>query len=196
MDLIPKQHKQNNYLSKNFGLKSRGISIEKEEKSRWSFLLNKWVILSFCALALGLAVFGGLKIYDYYLKKNIAGLEEQILRVYSQHSEETVNKVAETEKAIEIVKNLSKNQVFSSLFFEKIEALTLPEIQWKGFSIDTRLGKAELSGQAASYSFLAKQMEKFKEANFEIDISGISLKGSGVSFSAAIKFDPAILQNK
>ena len=107
-----------------------------------------------------------------------------------------INKVTETENAIEIVENLSKNHIFSSLFFEKIEKLTLPEIQWDGYRIDTRLGEAELSGQAASYSFLAKQMDKFKEANFEISISGINLKGGGVSFSAAIKFDAAILLNE
>ena len=196
MDLIPRQQKQGNPLNGEPGLKSRGISIDKEE-SKLIFLKNKWVILSFCALGLGLAIFGGLKGYDvYYLQRNIKDLEQEIIDVRNQQSEETIKKVTEIEKAIENVKNLSKNHVFSSLFFEKIEQLTLPEVQWSSYSVDTQQGTTQLTGQAASYSFLAKQIVAFQEAKFEINVSGISLRSNGVEFSAAIEFDPAILQNK
>jgi len=194
VDLIPRQQKQGNSLSGDPGLKSRGISIDKEESSL-AFLLNKRIIFSFCAVALGLAVFGGIKGYDAYLRGNIRDLEQEIINVNSQQSEETIKKVTETDKMIETVKNLSKNHIFSSLFFEKIEQITLPQVQWLGYSLDTKQGTAQLKGQAASYSFLAKQIVSFQDANFEINVSGISLKSNGVEFSAAIKFDPAILKN-
>ena len=195
MDLIPRQQKQGNPLSGDSGLKSRGILIDKEESSL-VFLSNKWIIFSFCALGLGLAVFGGLKGYDVYLQRNIKNLEQEVINVQVQQSEETIKKVTETEKAIETVKNLSKNHIFSSHFFEKIEQITLSEVKWLGYSVDARQSTAQLTGQAASYSFLAKQIVRFQDAKFEIDVSGISLKSNGVEFSAAIKFDPAILKNQ
>ena len=176
-------------------LKSRGISIEKEE-SKAAFLLNKWVILSFVALALGLAVFGALKIYDYYyLQKDINNLENEIMNIENQQNPETIQKVTELDKAIENVKNLTNDHIFSSLFFKKIESLTLTDVKWSGYSINTVEGTADLKGQAASYSILAKQIVNFQDAKFEINVSGISLTSDGVNFSAQIKFDPKILLN-
>jgi hypothetical protein len=174
-------------------LKSRGISIEKEE-SKAAFLLNKWVILSFCGLALGLAGFGALKIYDYfYLQKSINNLQQEIINIENQQNPETIQKVTELDKAIENVKNLTNNHIFSSLFFKKLESLTLSDVKWSGYNINTVLGTVELRGQAASYSILAKQIVNFQDAKFEINVSGISLRSEGVDFSAQIKFDPVIL---
>jgi hypothetical protein len=195
MDLIPRQQKQGNPVNSEMSLKSRGISIDKEE-SQLTFLLNKWVVFSFCAVALSLAVFGGIKVYDYFLQKDIINLDKQITDAQGQESEDVVSKVTETEKAIATVKNLSKNHVFSSLFFEKIEQVTLPQVRWGSYAVNTEQGTADLRGQADSYSYLAKQIVSFQDAKITINVSGISLQGDGVAFSASIKFDPAILQKQ
>jgi len=195
MDLIPRQQKKGNPNNVDAGLKSRGISIDKEE-SRLLFLSNKWVVLSFCALGLGLIVFGGIKGYDFYLQKNIVKLEQEILNAQNQQNVDMIQKVTYLDKSISTVKDLLKNHIYSSLFFEKLEKLTLPQVQWIGFTLNAQEGTADLRGKAASYSYLAKQIVSFQDAKFEINVSGINLRGNGVEFSARIKFDPAILKNQ
>jgi hypothetical protein len=107
-----------------------------------------------------------------------------------------IQKVTDLDKSISTVKDLLANHVYSSYFFQKLEQLTLPQTQWMSSSLDTMKGTAQLQGQAASYSYLAKQIVSFQDAKFEITVSGITLTRDGVAFSALIKFDSAILKNK
>ena len=194
MDLILRQQKKGNPLQDS-GLKSRGILIPGKE-SRVAFLFNKWILISFAALVLGLIVFGGLKGYDFYLQKNIGKLEQEIQVAQNQQNTDMIQKVMDLDKSISTVKDLLKNHIYSSLFFEKLEKLTLPQVQWISFTLNVQEGTADLIGKAASYSYLAKQIVSFQDAKFEISVSGIGLKKDGVEFSARIKFDPTILKNK
>ena len=194
MDLIPRQQKKGNPLQDS-GLKSRGILIS-DKGSRFAFLFNKWILVSFAALAFGLIVFGGLKGYDFFLQRSIQNLEQEIKNAQSQQDTEMIQKVTELDKSINTVKDLLKNHIFSSNFFKKLEQLTLPQVQWISSTLDAQEGTADLRGKAASYSYLAKQIVSFQDAKFEINVSNIALKKDGVEFLAHIKFDPAILQNQ
>ncbi len=192
MDLIPKQYKSGNPDEAKGGLKSRGISIS-DKQSKLLFLLNKRVIICLALILIALVAFGGLKIYNFYIQRNIDDLKIEIKQLQGEQDIELVKKINEMEKSIGIVTDLKKNHIFSSLFFETLERVTIAEVQWRGMNLDTLQGRATLKGKAASYSFLAKQIVSFKEQGFQIDVSGITSTNNGVEFSAIIKFDPKIL---
>jgi hypothetical protein len=196
LDLIPKQYKSGNSEQPEpaeIQLKSRGISIYGKQSELLSLLLNKWVIICLAGVLLALLVFGGINIYNFYAKKNIAGLEKEIKQVQSEQDAELVKKIIELDKSMGTVSGLLKNHIFSSLFFENLERLTIAQVQWLGVNLNTLSGTAELRGKAFSYSFLAKQIVSFQEQKIQIDVSNIALRKDGVDFLAKIKFDPKIL---
>jgi len=198
MDLIPPQYKQENVASRiGASIKSRGISLSDGE-SKLSLLKERKVFLSLAAVIVALLVFGGIEAYDIFVvQKEASRLELEINSLQekqdSQKKSEIGKKVINIDKMASAVETLSKKHIYSSLFFEALERITLPQVQWLNYSIDALKGTADLNGSAASYSILAKQIVSFEDAKFKIAVSGISLKKNGVDFSAKTSFDPSIL---
>jgi len=185
MDLIPKQFKQNS-------IKTKGISISGSRPD-FSFLSRKGVFYSLMVVALCLFVWAGVKGYDFYLQRTSKKIVEEIKNIQASQNLDAAQKFIEIDQKAGMVEKLLKNHIYSSQFFDILEKLTLPQVQWKAVSLNTVDGEVSLSGQAASYSVLAKQIISFQEANFEIKVSGIRLTKNGVEFSAGAKFDPKIL---
>jgi len=195
VDIIPKQQKTAEPAG---DIKSRGISLAGEE-SQWAFLRGKYVILALGAFLLCLVVFGGLKTYNYfYIGKQVEQLiqEANALEI-AQNSPENlavIKKMSDIEKAQQTLEKLKNSHIYSSLFFEAFERVTLPQVKWSSLSVSTEEGKADMKGAAQSYSFLANQITAFEKAKFEIDVSGMNFTKNGIDFSADIKFDPKILK--
>ncbi|MFH0852123.1 MAG: hypothetical protein V1845_00730 [bacterium] len=194
MDIIPKQQKTAELAG---DIKSRGISLAGEE-SQWVFLRDKKVILALIAFLLCLAVFGGLKAYNYfYIVRQVEQLAQEASALEnSQNSPENlafIKKMSDIEKAQQILEKLKNSHIYSSLFFEALEGVTLPQVKWSSWSVSTEEGKADMRGAAQSYSFLANQITAFEKAKFEIGVSGINFTKNGIEFSANIKFDPRTL---
>jgi len=199
VDLIPKQYKQQNQTESTdpgVGIKSRGISISGKGADL-SFLYNKWVLISLGGFLFSVLAFGALYGYDFYLAKQSAKLDAQIDQLKSeqrnQQNVEIIKKISNIDSTIATVNNLMKKHIYSSAFFTSLESLTLPQVQWNSLALDCLAGTADLSGRAASYSFLAKQIVSFQNGKVDADVAGISLGSGGVNFSAKIKFDQSIL---
>lgn len=189
MDLIPKQQK----VASDPSLKSRGISIYGEF-SKYDFLKQRWLILSLVAVAVSLAIFAGLKIYESKLSKKVTDLDNQIQAVKAGEDPALVEKVNKIGRINQILTELSRKHVFASQFFEELEKVTLSEVRWSGYGLNTKEDSANLSGLAASYSALANQIENFRKANFQVTVSGVVQTKDGVNFSVIIKFDTKILK--
>lgn len=201
MDLIPKQYKQKSQLYQQgdsahpLGLKSKGIFVEGSGPSKFSlFFGKKTVILSFVLAAIALLVWGAIKGVDFYLQNKIEDVQAQIKEVESRQDIAMAQKIIAADKTLSMVEELLVSHIYSSQFFSTLESITLPHVQWLNLNLNTKEGTAALKGRAASYSTLATQIVSFKEANFQIDVSGVNLTKDGVEFSANIKFDPKILE--
>lgn len=192
MDLIPKENKSTSSIMSEGGFKSRGISLE-ETTNKLSFLFSRRAIYSFVAIGVSLLIYGALFGYQIYAQRKAADLNRQADALEAGQDKELVQKVLEIDKTINSVNYLLKNHIYSSEFFKVLEKTTLPTVQWSNFTLDTSAGTANLSGKADSYSTLAKQIVAFKDAKFDISVSGISFVRDGVRFTASTKFDPEIL---
>ena len=194
LDLIQRQKPNNsagNFSGSVNFMKSPGVGGSRFD---FSFLAGKWVVVSLISLAAALTGFGAIKGYSWYLDKKTSDLKEATESLKSGENAQLAEKVGDVEKISRLVEALSGNHIFTSLFFAMIEKFTLPEISWQTVSLDTAQGVAEMHGQAASYSSLARQILNFEKEKIQIAVSGISLGKEGVGFSAKLKFDPALLK--
>jgi hypothetical protein len=192
MDLIPRNRKINKPLNEQLTFaKSQGISISIGNGG-WPYLKNKWVLASLAAVLASLLVFGGLKFYESRLRNSYNKIRNDIESREAQNNTEANKQTLAIQKTMASVDKLSVKHIYSSKFFSVLEKTTLPEVTWNNIEIDTK-GSANLQGQAASYSLLAKQIVAFQDAKMGIDVSGLNLTRNGVEFSAKINFDPKIL---
>jgi hypothetical protein len=196
MDLIPKP-KPGSKTDFNFGgMKSQGISIYKT-RPELNFLRGKKVVLSFLAVILVLAVWGGIKAYSFFvLEKQLAEISFEIVDIEKSIDGNEVKKLVDLDKTIVLAEDLLARHIYNSNFFILLQDETLPLVQWGGLSLQPEEGRAELSGKTVSFSMLAKQIISFESSQFNAEISDISLGENGVEFSAFLNFDPGLLLRK
>ena len=192
MDFIPKQYKSKP-IEGDGAIKSRGISIAGFEPKISAIFSDRRVIWSVVLLALSFAVWGGLKGYIYYINSVSDKIAQEISSVQNSQNLELAQKIIDTDKTIKIYKGLLKNHIYSSQFFDLLEKVTIPQVQWRSLNLLTDQGRAQLTGRAASYSVLAKQIVSFEKSDIKVDVSTVTLTRSGVEFSATILFDRSIM---
>jgi len=174
-------------------IKSRGISISGKRLDL-SLLKSKWAVISIACVFFALLCFGAIRGYIFYLDKKTSDLKQRADALISGQDANLISDAGSIEALGNTVNKLNRDHIFSSNFFVMLEKITLPEIKWSGLALDAVLGTANLGGKAASYSYLAKQIIDFEKEKMRIAVSGISLDKDGVSFSAILKFDPALLK--
>lgn len=188
MDLVPREYK------KNIG-QAKGISTP--EASQVSFQSSK-ILLVFVLILfiLSLLVFGGLYFYQIQLNKKITEIQKEIEQVEKEKDEELIEQIISSEERINILTNLFASHIKSSKLIKLIEESTLPQVRWTSLTFDTKNNSLELSGKAADYSVLAKQITAFEESGMkQMTISQVKLsKEGGVDFAMSMIFNGKIIR--
>lgn len=203
VDLFPKEYKTkegvnganigpSNSGSGKFSLKS--IDISKVAELGQS-LSRFGLVLCGILFVISLALWGGLTYYKKSLVNQIADLKDRQSKVFSANDKALAAKIIDLQKSSDSAKGLLSSHIFISGVFDKIAAVTLPRAQWQSINLSAADRTVKLTGIAANYSVLAKQMLALGEGGFSnVAITGIKLdKLGGVSFGASFNFDPKIL---
>lgn len=151
-------------------------------------------------LILTLLVYGGLIVYErYFLKKQL----DKIISAGQQLDLETrisdIKKVIEADKKMELLKQMLNSHIYFSQFFKFIEKNSEGKVYFDKFSADLSSLKVNLSGKAATYSNLAKQIKILSEQKEvkKVDVSNIiSLPDGRINFSLEFNFDKSLVLKK
>lgn len=199
MDLMPKGYKKrinpidgsavgNGFSSGGFGSVKAGSP---------SISAGIFVIVFSLVVLSGLA-YGGLKIYDFKLGKDIQASKKEYNDIVNRQDSVLLKRIVSESQSSAILSNLLKSHIYASKLIDVLAATTLSQVQWNSLSLAADKNKLTLSGRAASYKILAQQIIAFQNSSdwTKIDISHISLDKIGsVAFSADINFNPSLLIN-
>ncbi|MFY9462926.1 MAG: hypothetical protein WAP52_01935 [Candidatus Sungiibacteriota bacterium] len=110
---------------------------------------------------------------------------------------ELLNQIVSLETRLKNARALLTNHPFVSNVFRVLEQDTHPQVRFSNFSFGKDGLKVDLSGEAASYRVLARQIGIF-EKNPQIqkvDFGGLSTTSEGlVGFKLTLVFSPSLLQ--
>ena len=164
MDIISKQP---SFIPKE-GIKSRGISIYGEG-SKFKFLRERKIILSFVAVIIALLFWAGIKGYEFYLKSKIDSIDRELAVLNGKNENiKIAKKLKDTENAQNIINNLFVKHIYSSKFLDIIDKNTNPQILWSSVNLNTIDGRANLTGSAPSFAAQDEQVGRFIKAGFQV----------------------------
>ena len=192
MDLIPNKKKFNEIKNALLDTKGAGFSLDK--------FLKIGIISAAALILISLAAWSGFKIYENWADKKIQDLRAEQAAVFSANDKLEADKILAVENNAAALQSLLKTHIYTSEFFDRLAKYTLPRVQWKSCSLDSRKGIVIMGGQASDYSMLAKQLLAFEaeEVGFKnIKLSNVSLdKTGGVNFSLNFEIDSKKLQKQ
>jgi hypothetical protein len=175
--------------------------IPKEYKSKGMGLGNifsKTGGIVLALLILSLLIFGGLLLYKNKIKTELNDTMQKIAELDSKRNNDSELKIYYADQKLNLVSSLFKNHFYWSKLFTKIQDLTVSEIYFSEFKSAILEGKLEitLSGNADTYTLLARQMVVFKDDPTveKIDLTKTALsEAGGVNFDFLIIFKNSIL---
>jgi len=110
---------------------------------------------------------------------------------------ELLDQITSLEQRLKNVRSLLAEHPFASNAFRVLEADTHPQVRYSNFSFAKDGLKVDLSGEAASYRVLARQIGIFEQDPQiqKVDFGGLSTTGEGlVGFKLTLVFRPSLLQ--
>ena len=158
---------------------------------------NLWLAISIVVLLVVSSVYLGLWIYRKQLNQEKQELITKIDELQAQRDLGLEANFTELKKGIENLKKILKNRIYPSSVFEMFEELTLPQVQFFGFSGDFDDAEITMQIEAFDYNTLAKQMIAFEqdERVGKVELSEVSLSPSGrVSSNLTIEINPEFLR--
>ncbi len=170
--------------------------IPRDYKEGFSFgnILSKMGFFIAGLVVLSLLVYGGLFLYSKSLNSKLNQAISQIEEINKKRDTDFEKKVVSLEKALRTLKILLKEHLYWSGLFSKFEKLTVPQVDFTDFSATTKTDGSvslTLSGSAAGYTYLAKQMVSFGQEKLisNIEVSGITLgTEGGIEFRLSVNF--------
>ena len=149
-------------------------------------------------LILGLLIYGGLLIYKKGLTKQVTDSKQAIDKLESRRNQNSENSIYVVDQKLSAVESLFKNHFYWSKLFTKIEELVVADVSFsemKTTFIDNKMNLT-LSGNAKTYTGLARQMVSFKEDKLfeKIDLTGLKLNESNeLDFTLSLLVSKSIL---
>lgn len=110
---------------------------------------------------------------------------------------ELLDQIASLEQRLKNARALLASHPFASNVFSALERDTHPQVRFSNFSFGKDGLKADLSGEAASYRVLARQIGIFEQDPQiqKVDFGGLYTTGEGlVGFKLTLVFRPSLLQ--
>ena len=152
---------------------------------------------------LGLAVFlvvaagaGGLALLNRAQEDAINSLTEEVLDKDQGLRADLVNQIFLTDQRLRNLRLLLSEHAAPSNVFGLLERDTLSQVRFLNFNFDSTSRKLDMSGEATSYSSIAKQIGIFeRDPNIErVEFGGLSLSGNNVAgFKVALIFKRSFL---
>jgi len=151
---------------------------------------------SLILIILILMLWGGLAI----LNASRAAVREQIANQNKQKEEnlrpELLNQVAVLDNRLRNVRTLLDGHVFSSNIFKAVEQDTHPQVRFTNFAFTADSRKVDMSGEAATYSVLSRQigiLERDPQVD-RVEFGGLSsTEAKFVGFKLTVVFKPTLL---
>ncbi len=147
---------------------------------------------------ISIIIAGSMFIYKGILESEIKNLESQLVESEKNIDRETINKMSQFSKKLDVTKSIvSRHQVISG-FLDSLASSTVSLVQFTDFSysnIETNQLVVTLHGKAASYATVALQESVFSQnKNFRsVSFSNLTLADKGlVSFDLKISVDPQV----
>lgn len=146
---------------------------------------------------------GGVFLYEYTLKKNLASSEAYLTERKEALEPTTINELIRTDKRIRSANSILSSHVVYSPVASFLEDTTLKTVRFNKmeYSVsENGTPTAKLSGEAKSYGSVALQTEVFnanKQFIKSVYFSNLNLNEDGnVIFDVAITFDPDLINYK
>ena len=173
--------------------KRRGISLKG--------IFSKAMGIVLALLILSLLIYGGLLIYKKSLSKKIENLKQATKELDSKRNTSLENSIYGADKKLNSVENLFKNHFYWSKLFAEIEQLVISDVYFSEIETVIIDGKLDLtlSGNAKTYTGLARQMISFKEDALadKVELSNLKLsEAGGIDFTLSVSMLKSILINQ
>ena len=147
---------------------------------------------------LSLLLYGGLLFYQNGLKEDLNAIKEEIAILDLKRDVEMETAIVDLDEKLGVLKGLFEDHLYWSRLLSKIEQLTIPRAYFSNAKVYLLNEKINItfSGNASSYTNLARQILSFQEEPFveSVKVSGISLSTrGGIDFSLLVIFSKNIL---
>lgn len=139
---------------------------------------------------------GGLVLLNRAQADALQVLTEEVEDKENGLRSELVNQIFLIDQRLRNLRTLLSEHTASANVFALLEKNTLPQVRFLNFSFDASARKLDMSGEAASYSAIAKQIGVFeRDPNIEkVEFGGLSLSASNVAgFKVALIFKRSFL---
>lgn len=165
----------------------------RAEKTKVKFKPDKvfWILLEISLILI--LIFGGLKIYNFFLKKQIANIEEEIKAIDAQRDLAIENEIQSNIATFEKIEPILSSHIRAKNIFDLLEKDTYADAQISNFSFDAKEKTLTLSVTSPSAVALAMQVSIFKSDPKvqKVEIGGLSFSEEGINFQLKITLDPS-----
>lgn len=155
---------------------------------------QKFGLLSGLAVVLFVASMlasGGFFAYKMMLQGDIDNLKAQLASAEAQVDAKAVNDIIVFDKRIESIREVLKNHILISYYFDMLEKNTVSQVQFNDLKYFAGKGEniaVEMNGTAKSYSAIALQEDTFLKNPFVISANFSSMKVAGKDGSVEFNF--------
>ena len=156
-----------------------------------------FVISSIILLIVVVLISAGLWWYEYDLNKEKDNLNTKLQGLADQRDLALEANFTELKDGIDNLKKLLDNHIRSSELFVMIEELSLPQVQFVGFTSDLLESILSLDVKAASYNIFAKQVVVFEQDQRikKVTFSEVAMDDEGgVNSSLKLELDSNFLR--
>lgn len=153
-------------------------------------------ILALAFLSIMLVASGALFVLNHAREGQQAQFIEQNKIKEEGLRPELLNQIASLDERLKAVRTLLSNHTFASNIFRVLEADTHPDVRFGNFSFVASALKVDVTGEAASYRALARQIAIFEQDPQirSVEFGGLSTTGEGlVGFKLSLIFQPTFL---
>jgi len=145
---------------------------------------------------ISIGLLGGVFFYKRIVAGEVEELRVSLKRLEADFEPTLLSEFIQTAETINAAKGLLSRHRAPTKVFEFLEANTLDDVRLGNFSLALKEAKVTVAGIAESYTALALQATIFETnpAVKRVAFSNLGLTDKGgVTFSAALDFDPAVI---
>jgi len=149
-----------------------------------------WVLVEVVVVLL--LIFGGIKIYQSSLQKEISNLENEITALDAKRDSNLENEMKSTIASFEKIEPLLNSHIKASKIFTILENDTYADAQISNFNFNAKESTLILSVNSPTAQALAMQTSLFRaDSNVKaVEVGGFSFSDEGINFQLKVTLDP------
>lgn len=170
----------------------------RKRKEKLSAIFSKTGGIALILFILSLLFYGGLLLYQGKLSENLESIKEEVMLLDQKRDPDTEKAIIDSDKRLEVLKELFEEHFYWSKIFSKIEELVVSEAYFSQskLSFSEEMVDVSFAGNTLTYTTLARQILSFQEESSveKVKVSGISLSSDGgIDFNLEVVFSKDIL---